>query len=228
MNKRKRLLSWFRYSTRGIYRAVGSRLDLFYNKVMPFPAFRQVPAASRLNLCCGQRKIAGYIGVDIYGDADLAFDLASYDLPYEDESMDAVVCMSGINYFTRTRAQGVIHDIYRVLRKGGIARFGVQDMNAIAKRYVDKDATFFFQKTDSGNDRFEGPTLGDKFAAWFYGYVTPGGPTRYFYDYDSLALLFREAGFSAIEKRSYQDSRLDNISEIDNRPEQMFYLEAVK
>ena len=68
----------------------------------------------------------------------------------------------------------------------------------------------------------------DKFAAWFYGYETAGGGCKYFYDYDSLAYLFRSAGFAVVEKRGYLDSRLPDVPAIDNRPDQMFFLEATK
>jgi hypothetical protein len=118
--------------------------------------------------------------------------------------------------------------VYRVLKPGEIARFGVQDMENIARKYVDKDASFFFQRLPDGRERFEGPTIGDKFAAWFYGYVIKGVSCRYFYDYESLAFLFTNAGFRIVEKKPYLVSRLDHIDLIDNRPDQMFFLEAIK
>jgi hypothetical protein len=121
-----------------------------------------------------------------------------------------------------------VNEAYRVLKAGGIARFGVQDMESIARRYVERDEQFFFQTLPNGQERFEGATLGDKFAAWFYGYAIKGVPCQYFYDYESLAHLFKVAGFSVIEKRAFQDSRLESIQMIDNRPDQMFFLEAVK
>ena len=40
--------------------------------------------------------------------------------------------------------------------------------------------------------------------------------------------LFKMAGFSVVEKRAFQESRLEDIEMIDNRPDQMFFLEAVK
>ena len=58
--------------------------------------------------------------------------------------------------------------------------------------------------------------------------VIKGHPCRFFYDYDSLALLFQEAGFSVVERKAYLDSKLEHIELIDNRPEQLFYLEAIK
>jgi hypothetical protein len=105
---------------------------------------------------------------------------------------------------------------------------GVQDLKSIAERYVRGDREFFFQKLADGRDRFEGPTMGDKFAAWFYGYSVGAHRCKYFYDFDALAHLFREAGFQAIERKAYRESRIPEVDRLDNRPDQMFFLEAVK
>jgi ubiquinone/menaquinone biosynthesis C-methylase UbiE len=185
-------------------------------------------SVNKINLCCGNQKIPAYYGIDFVRGVDLYLDLSKNDLPFQDGSLDVVVCISAINYFTRARAQELVHEVHRVLKNGGIARFGVQDMESIARRYVEKDTEFFFQKLPDGRERFEGPTLGDKFAAWFYGYAIKGVPCRYFYDYESLAHLFKKAGFTTAEKKAFLESRLEHIKQIDNRPEQMFFLEAVK
>jgi hypothetical protein len=136
--------------------------------------------------------------------------------------------MSAINYFSRNRAIEILAEVHRTLATGGIARFGVQDLRSIAQKYVDQDRDFFLQRLPDGRERFEGPTFGDKFAAWFYGYEVNGTPCRYFYDFESLAYLFKNAGFSVVEQKPYLVSRLENIQLIDNRPDQMFFLEAVK
>ncbi len=182
----------------------------------------------KVNLCCGIQKVPGYLGVDFNRGADLIIDLNRHDLPFDSNSLEAVACISAINYFTRSRAQEIINEVYRVLKPGGITRFATQDLENIAKRYVEKDITFFFQKLPNGQERFEGRTLGEKFAAWFYGYEIKGISCKYFYDYESLADLFKNAGFSIIDKKAYLESNLEHIELIDNRPEQMFFLEAVK
>jgi len=182
----------------------------------------------KVNLCCGTQSIPGYLGVDFGGPVDLKLDLRNDNLPFADNSLQVLVCISAINYFTRQRGLEIIREVHRVLRPGGVARFGVQDMEWIARRYVERDTAFFFQKLPDGQDRFEGPTLGDKFAAWFYGYPTGGMPCRYFYDFESLVHLFKTAGFSVVEKKPFRDSRIAEVDEIDNRPDQMFFLEAVK
>ena len=182
----------------------------------------------KLNLCSGTQKVPGYFGIDIIDGADLRLDLETMDLPFPPASVDTVVCMSAINYFTRTRAQHLAVEIHRVLRPGGVCRVGVQDMKALAERYVRGDREFFFQKLPDGRERLEGPTIGDKFAAWLYGYAVDGHPCRYFYDFDSLAHLFRTAGFAVVERKAFGESRIADVRQLDNRPDQMFFLEAVK
>lgn len=191
--------------------------------------FRFDPSGvQKINLCCGAQKIPGYVGVDIGRQADLRLNLDSGNLPFESDVLDAVTCTSAINYFTRSRGREIIDEVYRILKPGGVARFSAQDLESIARRYVEKDSAFFFQKLPDGRERFEGPTFGDKFAAWFYGYVSNGVPCKYFYDYDSLAYLFQTAGFSLIERKEHRQSSLEHIDLIDNRPDQMFFLEAIK
>ena len=182
----------------------------------------------KLNLASGSQRVPGFFGIDLVDGADLRLDLARMDLPFPDASLEAVVCMSAINYFPRARAQQLASEMHRVLRAGGVCRVGVQDMRSLAERYVRGDRDFFFQKLPDGRDRFEGPTLGDKFAAWFYGYAVGAHRCEYFYDFESLAHLFREAGFSVVERKAFRESRLADVELLDNRADQMFFLEAVK
>src|SRR3989344_6546220 len=184
---------------------------------------------TKLNLGSGSSRLSGYCNIDLSSHADLRLDLEKESLPFPDGSIETVVCISTINYFTRDRAQEIVSDVFRVLKHGGVARFAVQDLLKIARKYLERDRNFFFQKLPNVRERFEGKTMGDKFNAWFYGYRTSHGKhCKYFFDYETLALLFHRAGFSVIEERGFHESRISNIKDIDNRPEQMFFLEAVK
>jgi len=184
--------------------------------------------ASKLNLCSGNQIIPNYISADYNFSADLTINLSSGKLPFKSNSLEVVACTSAINYFNRKRGQEIIDEVFRILVEGGVARFSSQDLEWIARRYVEKDTDFFFQKLPNGKERFEGKTLGDKFNSWFYGYETSGGSSKYFYDYETLKDLFITAGFSVVENREYMDSRIEEIELIDNRKNQMFFLEAIK
>lgn len=182
-----------------------------------------------INLGSGSILLDGYCNIDIYWGSNLIIDLEKKLLPFHNNSIDTVVCTSVINYFTRKRGEEIIKEAYRVLKPGGIARFSTQDLELIASKYINKDTSFFFQKLPNGKDRFVGETIGDKFNSWFYGYeVAKGKGVKYFYDFETLALIFKKAGFSKIENKKYLDSKIKNIELIDNRPDQMFFLEAIK
>ncbi len=185
--------------------------------------------ASKVSLCGGPTKIPGYFNIDLQRQADLSLDLEHHNLPFKSSSVDTVLCISAVNYFTRERGEQIIKEVHRILSKDGIARFAVQDLHSIAQKYVAGDKEFFFQKLPSGKDRFLGVTMADKINSWFYGYKTIGGKAgKYFYDFETLALLFQQAGFSRVEQKAYLESELPNIESIDNRPDQMFFLEAIK
>ncbi len=182
----------------------------------------------KINLCCGPVKLDGFINIDISPNADMVLDLEKDLLPFPDESVVAVVCMSAINYFSRQRAIEIIKDVFRVLKQGGIARFGTQDLRILAENYLNNDCEFYFQKLKDGRERFPGKTIADKFNEFFYGFQTGGKHCKYVYNFESLKVLFEGAGFSLIEQKKYGESRIPGIDMIDNRPEQMFFLEAIK
>ena len=65
--------------------------------------------------------------------------------------------------------------------------------------------------------------------AWFYGYKTAKHKVcQYVYDYETLADLFYVAGFRVVKQMAYGESSLPDVHLIDNRPDQMFFLEAIK
>jgi predicted SAM-dependent methyltransferase len=214
------LLSWCRRSKDRFSRAKETRgVDRFLaqNKVV------------RINLCCGPVRLPGYVNVDVDPSADVVLDLEKDLLPFPDGCAEAVVCMSAINYFTRERALEIIRDVHRVLQPGAIARFGVQDLRILAAKYLDRDSEFFFQRLPGGRVRFPGETFADKLNAWFWGqHKGLGYLGKYAYDFESLRLLFERAGFVEIENRKYCESSLEDVAQIDNRPEQMFFLECRK
>lgn len=182
----------------------------------------------RVNLCCGPIHLEGYINVDLSKTADVVIDLEKELLPFPDQSIDVVVCISAINYFTRQRGEEIIRDVQRALKPGGIARFASQDLRILSAKYLSRDREFYFQKLPDGRERLPGRTFADKFNAFFYGFETVGKHCKYVYDYETLASIFTEAGFGKVSLARYRESAIPGIESIDNRPEQMFFLEAVK
>jgi len=201
---------------------------MLYNSIK-LDLYREKDKYKYINLCSGGIKIPGYFSVDIKN-ADLNIDLRTKRLPFRDSSIERLVCISSINYFSKDRAKIIIGDIFHMMKEGGVVRFAVQDLRKIAEKYIANDRDFFFQKTESGKQRFRGETPCEMLNNWFYGgYATAGNNfCKFFYDFETLALMFTKAGFNEIKQKRYLESDLDTIDKIDNRPEQMFFLEAKK
>lgn len=183
----------------------------------------------KINLCSGNVKVEGYTSVDICGGVDVTLDLEKDLLPFPDNSASVIACNGAIGYFTKERAQRIIKDVYRALKVGGVTRFGTQDLEILAKKYIEKDYDFYFQKLMDGRDRFPGRTFCEKLNEWYYGhYCGWGRHCKYVYDFETLELLFDEAGFIEVEKKDFGDSIIPEVKELDNRQSQLFFLEAVK
>ena len=171
----------------------------------------------KLNLCSGYDKLEGYINVDkVYGHNLLD------PLPFGDNSVEIISVSHGLNYFSYTECRFVVSEIYRVLLPEGVVRASLPDLRKWAKYYLENDTEFLFQK-HGGKDRFTGVTSGDKFIGQVYHYGA-----KYFFDFESLKVLFEDVGFTTIENRNYLDSRILEVKLLDTRPELSFYIEAVK
>ena len=73
----------------------------------------------KLNLGCGDRRIDGYVGVDIAPPADQIVDLAG-PWPWPDSSIDEVLAYSVFEHLPHKL--NTMNELWRVLRPGGIAR----------------------------------------------------------------------------------------------------------
>ncbi len=182
----------------------------------------------KVNLCSGPIRLPGWINVDIDQSADVVLDLEKSLLPFANGSINTLVCISAINYFSHDRAIEIIRDVYRVLAPGGTVRFASQDLRKLATHYVNNNTDFWFEKLKNGQDRYAGRTMAEKFNEFFYGFRSGHNHCKYVYDYETLAVIFKDAGFENISDKAFLESSIAEIEKIDNRPEQMFFLEARK
>jgi SAM-dependent methyltransferase len=80
----------------------------------------------KINLGSGGKPLDGYINVDVNRNApkvDIVWDLDTYPWPFEDGTIDEVFMDQCLEHLTdHNRA---MKEIYRILKKGGIARISV-------------------------------------------------------------------------------------------------------
>ncbi len=169
---------------------------------------------TKVNLCGAGLK--DFINIDASWKADKTVNLNRRKIPMKDNSVDVLICMSAIGYFTKERGEFLIRDVHRILKYGGVCRFGTQDLELICENFLANDPDFKCERINE----------------WFNGYEASGHKSKYVYDEITLLKLFINSGFdmSNIFCMPYQESAdlTVKLGQYDNRSEQMFFIEAVK
>ena len=75
----------------------------------------------KLNLGCGDKKMAGYANVDNCGAPDCWCDLAQFPWPWPDSSVDEVFSSHFLEHVTDY--ERTILEIHRILKPGGVIHF---------------------------------------------------------------------------------------------------------
>lgn len=155
----------------------------------------------KLNLGSGADLLAGWINLDV-ASREVPWNLRN-GLPFKDGSASHVYMAHVLEHFDyKDEALVLMKEIRRVLRKGGVLRIVVPDMECFLDAYARKDRGFFeyFSKT------WNRPVCAGLLESfWHYGGAGsfPGvvDHHRYGYDLQTLAALLREAGFGSVERR---------------------------
>lgn len=91
-------------------------------------------APKKLDLACGQRKQAGFKGIDISteSDADIIHDLLDFPYPIKANSVQEISCQHFVEHIPHYRPEWpkgsdgfflFFDELYRIMKKGGTARF---------------------------------------------------------------------------------------------------------
>jgi SAM-dependent methyltransferase len=75
----------------------------------------------RLNLGCGDKKMAGYLNVDTCGEPDFACDLSRFPWPWSDGSVDEVFSSHFLEHVEDY--EKTVLEMHRVLKPDGIVHF---------------------------------------------------------------------------------------------------------
>lgn len=84
----------------------------------------------KLNLGCGDKKIAGYINVDICGSPDQKCDLTQFPWPFADNSVEEVFSEHFLEHVLDY--ESTILEMHRILKKDGILHFKVPYFKSMA------------------------------------------------------------------------------------------------
>lgn len=175
----------------------------------------------RMNWGCGGMTPPGWINSDCVArpGVDLPCDIRR-GLPLEENSLDYITSIHALPEIPYPDLEDVLWELRRVLRPGGVLRLGLPDMDRAIDAYLRKDPDYFLIPDDVIQSR------GGKMIVqlvWF-------GRSRTMFTYDFVEELLRKAGFREVHRCDFgqTQSPYPGIVELDNRPRESLFVEAVK
>ncbi len=95
------------------------------------------PPVGLLHLGCGDRRLAGWLNVDLTG-SDLDVDLGGGRLPWRSGAFEAVVSQHVIEHLElQSQALPLLREVRRVLKPGGELWLSCPDIEKICRSYVE-------------------------------------------------------------------------------------------
>jgi predicted SAM-dependent methyltransferase len=99
----------------------------------------------KLHLGCGNRKINGFVNIDIQESPAVDLIANVMELPYKENSIDTIYscCMlehfgrnNNLKFFRNTCWKDVLNYWYKLLKPGGEVYISVPDFEAVCKEYL--------------------------------------------------------------------------------------------
>lgn len=146
----------------------------------------------KLNLGAGERRIAGWVSVDLH-DADVCHDLGVFPWPFESDSAEHILASHVLEHFDRETGEKFVAECWRVLKLGGRLSIAVPDFDKFIQARVTGDYAPLggYPLTDLNHLGGGGPEHEPR-EEWRH---------KYAYCWRSLRDLLREFGFVDITRR---------------------------
>lgn len=181
-----------------------------------------------VNVGSGGKGLPGWVNIDLrrHPDTTLQLDIRQ-PLPLADDSVARMLAEHVVEHIEfRQDIPRVLADWHRILRPGGVLRIIVPDARSMIEAYVSGDKKRWLE-------------LGWDLEAMPRDIHTPmhilnhtfnqDGEHLFAYDFETLALVLRHAGFGTIERMSYRHSRDPQLAiDQENHAPYSLYVEAVK
>ena len=153
-----------------------------------------------------QEEYCRLLGEHIFIHHDL-----SYGIPIQDKSAQFIYTSHFLEHLPRKQAEALLQDAYRVLKPGGMLRVCVPDLEYALSLYASGDKEkmlgkyFFIDDDDSHYARH-----------------------KYMYDFTMLQDMLLQIGFSEITRCNFRVGKVPDIENLDNRPEDTLFIEAIR
>ena len=135
----------------------------------------------------------------------------SNGIPLKEGIADYVYSSHFFEHLYREDANHLLNECYRVLKKGGVLRISVPDLEYALGLYSlgEKEKMlqnyFFVEDSESNYARH-----------------------KYMYDFDMISSLLVKTGFCDVQRCQFQKGTVPDINILDNRPDESLFVEAIK
>jgi SAM-dependent methyltransferase len=175
----------------------------------------------RLNWGCGPITPYGWVNSDIqrWPGVDLVGDIRS-GLPIEENAFDYIVSIHALPEIPYADLDRTLLELRRVLKPGGVLRLGLPDLDKAIEAYRAEDVDYFL--------------IGDEDVKCLSGKMIVQllwrGQSRSMFTAEFAAELLSRNHFQTTQTCPFRETRsgLPGIVELDDRPLESFFIEAVK
>lgn len=175
----------------------------------------------RLNWGCGPRPLPGWVNSDLVPGpgVDLACDIRA-GLPLAAASIDYAVAIHALQDLPFTDLDQAIGELHRVLKRGGVLRLGLPDLERAIQAFLRGDAGYFHVPDSDVR------SIGGKLcvqATWYGSVRTP-------FTFDLARELLERGGFHSVSRCAYRrtESPWPDITGLDNRERESLFVEATR
>jgi len=175
----------------------------------------------QLHIGCGPGHLPGWINIDVHP-APFAMNIL-WGLPFPDRSVSRVFVSHLLEHLFYPRdVQFLLGELKRVLQPGGVVRIVVPDVEQCITAYANNDRSFVASRRETWSWWPENATRLEDFLAYAGVGSEPAylfEAHKYGYDFETLAKVLGEAGFSAVRMSAYMKSedpalRVDDVSAV--------------
>lgn len=175
----------------------------------------------RLNAGCGSCIVPGWMHADrLAADGvDFPCDIRA-GLPVDSDHFDYVVAMHLLQDLPYPDVLPALCELRRVLKRGGVLRLGLPDLDRAIAAYLRRDHGYFYIPDD------DGASIGSKLVTQVVWY----GSVRTPFTYEFIEEWLRKADFREVTRCAFKQthSSYADIVQLDNRERETLFVEAHK
>jgi predicted SAM-dependent methyltransferase len=160
------------------------------------------PSSTRLHVGCGDRRVGGWLNVDVIG-SEYDVDLGAGSLPWRSDSFDSLVSQHMIEHLELfSELMPLLREFRRVLRPGAQIWLSCPDMEKVCRAYIDERLPEYLADRQTRDEySLQGAPISQMVNDLFHQY----GGHKNLYDYPLLKWALETTGFTNVKQIAEAD-----------------------